>query len=188
MQLLRQIGALEPEPLFFANLGDFAGPGSLERHRWYAGLVDALPCPSISVVGNHDLDDATGWDNYATLHGPVNYSFRYCHTRFVVLHSEPGIRGEIDVPGIGTPEGTEGPRDEDLAFLDAELNAADEPHRVVLMHMPPHLGGHYAPHEDWDSSSVSASSSACCTHTMSSSCAALTGSHSTPMCTKAFAS
>jgi hypothetical protein len=57
--------------------------------------------------------------------------------------------GEVVVPGVGTPEGTAGPRDEALGFLDRALAAADEPHRVVLMHMPPNLGGHFAPHEEW---------------------------------------
>jgi hypothetical protein len=42
-----------------------------------------------------------------------------------------------------------GPRDEALAYLDATLAAADEPHRIVLTHAPPHLGGHYAPHPEW---------------------------------------
>ena len=46
-------------------------------------------------------------------------------------------------------DGTDGPRDDALAFLDRSLEAADEPHRVVLMHAPPYLAGHLAPHPDW---------------------------------------
>jgi hypothetical protein len=79
----------------------------------------------------------------------MNFDFAHGHTRFVVLHAEPGVVGQVEVPGGGTPEGTEGPRDEDLAFLEQSLEAADEPHRVVLMHMPPHLDGHFAPHPEW---------------------------------------
>ncbi|HYY75844.1 MAG TPA: metallophosphoesterase [Gaiellaceae bacterium] len=148
-QLSRQIGELDPRPAFFANLGDFAGPGTTERHEHYLRLVQDLPIPHICVVGNHDLDDADGWDTFERIHGPMNFAFSHGPTRFVALHAQPGITGQVEVPGTGTPEGTEGPRDEDLAFLERALETADEPHRVVLMHMPPFLDGHFAPHADW---------------------------------------
>ncbi|MGH2451990.1 MAG: metallophosphoesterase family protein, partial [Candidatus Limnocylindria bacterium] len=147
--LVSQIGALDPPPVFFANLGDFAGPGTVARHEHYLGLVEPLTIPNICVVGNHDLDDESGSDTFARIHGPANFDFAYGHTRFVAIHAQPGIAGVVEVPGAGTPEGTEGPRDEDLAFLEGSLGPADEPHRVVLMHMPPHLDGHFAPHADW---------------------------------------
>jgi hypothetical protein len=148
-ELLDQVGALDPLALFFANLGDFAGPGTGARHEHYLQLVEALPIPDVCVVGNHDLDDEEGWETFARIHGPANFDFAYGHARFITLHAQPGNVGEVEVPGEGTPEGTEGPRDEDLAFLERSLEAADEPHRVVLMHMPPHLDGHFAPHADW---------------------------------------
>ena len=146
-QLIRQVAALSPAPVFFVNLGDFAGPGTPARHERYVRAMDALPMPNLCVVGNHDLDDPGGWDTFERVHGPVNYQFAYGHTRFVAIHSEPGIVGrvEVRVPAEGLP----GPRAEDLAFLEAVLADATEPHRVVLMHMPPHLDGHFAPHADW---------------------------------------
>jgi 3',5'-cyclic AMP phosphodiesterase CpdA len=61
-QLLRQASALRPPPLFFANLGDFAGPGTPERHERYLQVVQGLPFPDVCVVGNHDLDDRGGAD------------------------------------------------------------------------------------------------------------------------------
>jgi hypothetical protein len=79
----------------------------------------------------------------------VNFEFAYGHTRFVAVHAQPGITGQVEVRGAGTPEGARGPREEDLAFLERSLEAADEPNRVVLMHMPPYLDGHFAPHADW---------------------------------------
>jgi hypothetical protein len=148
-QLVRQVAALDPRPLFFANLGDFAGPGTTARHEHYLRLVEPLPVPNVCVVGNHDLDDKGGPEAFERVHGPMNFHFGHGHTRFVVLDAAPGAPGEIQVPGYGTPEGTEGPRAEALAFLDETLAGADEPNRVVLMHMPPHLGGHLAPHADW---------------------------------------
>jgi len=148
-QLVGQVGGLDPAPVFFANLGDFAGPGTLARHEHYLRLVDPLRVPNVCVVGNHDLDDESGSDAFARVHGPANFQFAYGHTRFVAIDAAPGSVGEIDIPGAGTPEGTEGPREEALEFLVNALEAATEPHRVVLMHMPPHLDGHLAPHEEW---------------------------------------
>jgi hypothetical protein len=145
-QLLRQVARIEPPPVFFANLGDFAGPGTPDRHQDYLRLVDGLPVPNICVVGNHDLDDVGGPDAWSRVHGPMNFDFAYGNTHFVVIDGAPGGVGEIDVPVDGP---VEGPRDEALAFLERSLEAADAAHRVVLTHMPPHLGGHWEPHPEW---------------------------------------
>lgn len=155
-QLVAQVAALDPLPAFFANLGDFAGPGTPDRHERYLDLVAPLPVPDLCVVGNHDLDDAAGAETFERVHGPMNFTFAVEHTRFVAIHAEPGVVGQVDVPGIGTPEGTKGPSEEDLAFLDAALGAAAEPNSVVLMHMPPHMAGHYAPHPEWGFSRLEA--------------------------------
>src|SRR3954454_6575318 len=143
-QLVRQVAELEP--LFFVNLGDFAGPGTLVRHQAYLRLVEPLRIPNICVVGNHDLDDSRGWEAWEAVHGPMNFEFGHSHTRLVAIHaaSRPG-RHDVREP----PEAVEAPRQEDLEFLDSALDRAEEPNPIVLMHMPPHLGGHYAPHENW---------------------------------------
>src|SRR5215210_4433602 len=60
VQLLRQTASLRPAPVFFANLGDLAGPGLVERHRHYLELVSALPMPNVCLIGNHDLEHARG--------------------------------------------------------------------------------------------------------------------------------
>jgi hypothetical protein len=128
-QLLRQAAALQP--VFFANLGDFAGPGTPERHARYLELVDGLPMPDVCLVGNHDLDDPGGPDAWAQVHGPTNFQFAYGSTRFVAIDAPPA-------PGEAA-----------LAFLDGALAAASEPHKVVLMHGPPSFGGHFDPHPEW---------------------------------------
>ncbi len=142
-ELVAQVAALDPAPAFFANLGDFAGPGTPERHDDYLALVEPLGVPDVCVIGNHDLDDAAGWETFEHVRGPVNSHFGHGHTRFVLLHAAPGRVGEVE---IVEPEG---PREEDLAFLESVLAGADEPNRVVLMHMPPSLGGRFAPHAEW---------------------------------------
>jgi Calcineurin-like phosphoesterase len=139
-QLLRQTARLTPAPVFLANLGDFAGPGTRERHQHYLELVRDLPFPDLCVVGNHDLDDPGALEAWGRVHGPTNLSFAYGHTRFVAINSGAAVE---------TPQGTEGPDDDALAFLAQRLETAPEPHRVVLMHIPPHFGGRYAPHPEW---------------------------------------
>jgi hypothetical protein len=145
-QLLKQTARLRPAPLFFANLGDFAGPGTRARHEHYLQLVEELPVPDLCIVGNHDLEDPRAPDAWAQIHGPTNFQFAYGHTRFIAIDAAPGKVGEIVV---GTPEGTDGPDDEALAFLAHGLETATEPHRVVLMHIPPQFDGRYAPHPEW---------------------------------------
>jgi hypothetical protein len=138
--LVRQAGELDP--VFFANLGDFAGPGTPDRHERYLELVAPLPVPNVCLVGNHDLEDASGWDAWRAVHGTANFQFAYGGTRFVAID---GASGHAGAPYDTTPPDTAGPSVEALAFLDGALAAASEPHRVVLLHAPPHLDGHYAP-------------------------------------------
>jgi hypothetical protein len=133
-EMLRQMERLERRPLFLANLGDFSGPGTRDRHTQYLRLVESCSFPNLCVMGNHDMDDPTGWENFRSVHGPQNYRFAYGHTLFVALNCQPG---------------TEGLREDDLAYLESALSNDDHPHQVLLMHMPPHFGGHYAPHEEW---------------------------------------
>ena len=132
-QLLRQIAELRP--VFFAHLGDFAGPGTLERHHHYLRLVSGLRVPNVCLIGNHDLEDPSGGDAWSEVHGPRNFQFACGDTRFVAID---GASGPAD------PD-TAGPGPDALRYLDDALAAAAEPHRVVLLHAPPHLDGHYAP-------------------------------------------
>lgn len=147
-ELVRQVSELDPAPSFFANLGDFAGPGTRDRHEHYLGLIEPLPVPDICVLGNHELDAEEGLRSFSRLHGPANFEFAYGNTCFVVLRSVPGTVGQIDIPSEGPLAGL-GPRQEDLDFLAGTLERAGEPNRVILMHMPPSLGGHFAPHPEW---------------------------------------
>jgi hypothetical protein len=138
-QLLEQTARLRPAPVFFGHLGDFAGPGTRERHEHYLRLVERLPVPNVCIVGNHDLDDPGGPETWAQVHGPANFEFAYGHTRFIAIDGAPSE----------TPDGTDGPDDDALAFLAHSLEAATEPHRVVLMHCPPAFDGRFAPHPEW---------------------------------------
>ena len=97
---------------FLANLGDFAGPGTPERHEHYLGSSSDLPCPDICVVGNHDLDapGRPGGVDGGPRAGGVQ--LRGGRTRFVALDAAP--RGDAG-------RARRGRATEALAFLDATL-------------------------------------------------------------------
>jgi hypothetical protein len=85
-------------------------------------------------MGNHDMDDPRGWETFQQIHGPQNFQFVYGHTRFISLNCQPR---------------TNGLRDEDLDYLEESLRGDNHALRIVLMHMPPNLANHYAPHSEW---------------------------------------
>jgi hypothetical protein len=58
-QLVRQVAALRPAPVFFVNLGDFAGPGTPERHRHYLASIHRFERDR--WVGGGDWPRRGGW-------------------------------------------------------------------------------------------------------------------------------
>src|SRR3954452_24991932 len=68
-QLLRQTAELRPAPAFFVNLGDFAGPGTRERHERSLELAAPLPIPNVCLIGNHYLEDPCGAEAWSAVHG-----------------------------------------------------------------------------------------------------------------------
>lgn len=142
-QLLKQTARLRPAPIFFANLGDFAGPGTSDRHAHYLELARELSIPNVCMVGNHDLDAPDARETWSEVHGPTNFEFAYGNTRFIAIDAAPAEADEIGM------EGTSGPDEDALAFLAQRLATATEPNRVVLMHCPPHFEGRFAPHPEW---------------------------------------
>lgn len=109
-------------------------------------MARELPIPNLCIVGNHDLDDPNARATWAEIHGPANFEFAYGNTRFVAIDAAPGEVGEI---AIDPSQGTAGPDEHALTFLAHALETAPEPHRIVLMHCPPHLEGRFAPHPEW---------------------------------------
>lgn len=133
--LLEQMNKLRPKPLFMANLGDFAGPGAMDRHVHYLELVRDLNIPNLCVLGNHDRDNPIGWEAFENVHGPCNYSFAIGNTLFVVLNCQPrnGQRRDRNQPD----DYVNGPTEADLAYLEECLRRDTHPVRFLMMHQPP---------------------------------------------------
>ena len=134
-EMLDQMQRIKPAPIFFVHLGDFAGPGTIERHDHYLQMADRLAFPNICVIGNHEHDDPVGLKNFQKIHGSTNFSFAYGHTRFVAIRTHK--------------QQPRGPRVNDLIFLEESLQDDDHPNKIVFMHAPPYLDDHYEPHGDW---------------------------------------
>src|SRR3954463_15406400 len=121
-ELLRQVA--EARPVFFANLGDFAGPGTVERHERYLELVCGLGVPNVCLIGNHDLEDPRGGEAWTAVHGPRNFQFGHGSTRFVAIDGASGQAGPL---GDTTPPDTAGPGAAPPRVLDAALAPAPPP-------------------------------------------------------------
>jgi hypothetical protein len=134
-ELLSQAERRQPRPAFIVHLGDFAGPGTVDRHQHYLRQVaETTTLPNVCVMGNHDGDAPDALETFVRIHGDRNFSFAYGDALFVAL---------------GRDSATGGPAASDLAFLEHRLADSDHAVRVVVTHQPPHLDGHYAPHADW---------------------------------------
>ena len=131
-QLLRQTAEIRPTPVFFANLGDFAGPGSPERHRQYLELVASLAVPNLCLVGNHDLEDSRGPEAWTAVHGPMNFHFAYGNTRFVAIDGASGrvvlMHSPPHLDGYYAPQPECGFQQGEPEFLDI-IRRHDEPGR-----------------------------------------------------------
>lgn len=136
--MLKRMETLDPKPDFMINLGDFAGGGAEHGHHNYFRLVDGLSFPNICVIGNHDTDHRTGWDNYQRIHGAPNFQFSYGNTQFVALCDQGGK----------TYERPYGLWQEELDYLESALRDSTHPTKIVMMHVPPYLDDHYAVYPD----------------------------------------
>ena len=69
---------------FVAVAGDISDYGLIRELRWMHDKLRHLRVPYLTVIGNHDLA-ANGRQNYQEVYGPLNYSFRYADTQFVLV-------------------------------------------------------------------------------------------------------
>ena len=172
----------EAEPVFFANLGDFAGPG-------HARAARALPAARRAAAGAERLRDRQPRPRRSERAGRVGRDPRAERTSLrprphPLRRARRRARRGRRARG-GDEEGVAGPREEALAFLDRTLEAAAEPHRVVLMHAPPASAAGSRRTPSGASTCARPSSSSSCAATASRSSAAPTPCSSTTTSTTA---
>ncbi len=88
-KLLDQIQK-EKEVAFLLHTGDMVSPGIERNYRRFAKMIEPLPFPFFSVLGNHDVY-LGGRKNYANYFGNSHYYFDYGNARFIVLDNAEGI-------------------------------------------------------------------------------------------------
>jgi 1,2-diacylglycerol 3-alpha-glucosyltransferase len=107
---------------FLIDTGDLVGYGSRENFEAFAALMTDFPLPYYPVPGNHDQDEDGSLDNYLEFSGApaLRYSFDVQNVHFTMANFSSPILGE-----------------EELAWIDADLAASEQPLKMVCVHYPP---------------------------------------------------
>ncbi len=114
----------QPGIAFMLVAGDISDFGLAREMRWVDEKLRKLTVPYLTVVGNHDLV-GNGRAAYQHVFGPLNYSFVYGDTKFVLVDTngrEYNFNGQVP----------------DLNWLRPQLATLDGARRqVVVSHVPP---------------------------------------------------
>ncbi|NVO33376.1 metallophosphoesterase family protein [Hymenobacter lapidiphilus] len=117
----------QPGIQFMLISGDISDFGLGREMRWIDNELRKMKVPYLTVIGNHD-HVANGREAYQEIFGPLNYSFVYADTKFVLIDTnsrEYNFNGRVpDVPW--------------LRGQLADLNGASR--SVVISHVPPQDG------------------------------------------------
>ena len=127
------------DPDFVVTIGDMI-QGYADAETWlaqaaeYKSIMHRLNAPWYPVAGNHDLyarphTDAGHRALYREHFGPLHYSFTHRFAHFVVLWTDESMR-------FDDPARTQNVSPEQLAWLEADLAAADADRVFVFMHHP----------------------------------------------------
>lgn len=113
----------QPGIQFMVVSGDISDFGLGREMRWVDDQLRQLKVPYLTVIGNHD-HVANGRDAYQEIFGPLNYSFTYGDTKFILADTngrEYNFNGRIP----------------DMDWVTPQLRATDTRRHVVLSHVPP---------------------------------------------------
>jgi 3',5'-cyclic AMP phosphodiesterase CpdA len=107
---------------FLIHTGDMVDYGSRKNFVAFQELMADFPLPFYPVPGNHDRDDDGSLTPYVEFSGApaTHYSFDVDPVHFTMVNSATGHLGE-----------------EELAWLDRDLAATEQPVKIVASHYPP---------------------------------------------------
>ena len=103
----------QPGIQFMVVSGDISDFGLAREMRWVDDQLRQLKVPYLTVIGNHD-HVANGRDAYQEIFGPLNYSFVYGDTKFILADTngrEYNFNGRIP----------------DMDWVTPQLRATDSP-------------------------------------------------------------
>jgi predicted phosphodiesterase len=117
LSILPDIIAQNPD--FMVMNGDFTNGGLPMEYDHAASVLESLPFPVYTTVGNHDVWNS-GERFYAKYFGPEYYAFSYRGVHFILLDSARGFLGQRQ-----------------LSWLRSQLDDARDRTVILLSHIPP---------------------------------------------------
>lgn len=103
--------------------GDISDFGMAREMWWVDDQLRKLKIPYLTVVGNHD-QVGNGREAYKAVFGPLNYSFIYGDTKFIMTDTngrEYNFNGRIP----------------DMGWVNEQLRDNSTRRHVVISHVPP---------------------------------------------------
>ncbi|MFW9915273.1 MAG: metallophosphoesterase [Candidatus Thorarchaeota archaeon] len=104
---------------FVLHGGDLTRDGTAEEFQELVPILEKLSIPLFVTPGNHDIRSG-GTQAYEKLFGPTNYTFDFGHCHFVMLDTSKETLTE-----------------EQLDWLNNDLDLSDKPLKFVFTHTPP---------------------------------------------------
>ncbi|GGG39473.1 metallophosphoesterase family protein [Hymenobacter glacieicola] len=108
---------------FMLVAGDISDFGFGREMRWVDDHLHKLKVPYLTVIGNHD-SVGNGRKAYEKIFGPLNYSFTYADTKFILADTngrEYNFDGKIP----------------DMSWVNKELRDTSTRRHVIISHIPP---------------------------------------------------
>lgn len=107
---------------FLIDTGDMVSVSTQKNWSAFQQLMAGFPLPFYPAPGNHDVDSDDSLDNFVRYSGAPaeEYSFDVGTVHFVVANSALGVLHK-----------------KQLAWIDEDLSASDQPVKMVILHYPP---------------------------------------------------
>jgi hypothetical protein len=107
---------------FLIDTGDLVSVGTQKNWSAFQQLMAGFPLSFYPAPGNHDVDSDGSLDNFVQYSGAPaeEYSFDAGTVHFVVANSALGVLHK-----------------KQLAWIDEDLTASDQPVKMVILHYPP---------------------------------------------------
>ena len=109
-----------PDVDFVLFVGDLTEHGLQQEFLWVKKELDDLKVPVLTVIGNHD-GISNGGRIYQRMFGPLNYTFIYRDTQFIMWNNNPYEFGAPDLDWLRTQVG-------------------GHYRNVIVSHQPPYAG------------------------------------------------
>jgi Icc protein len=113
----------QPGVQFLLVAGDISDFGMAREMQWVDDELRKLTIPYLTVIGNHD-QVGNGRKAYETVFGPLNYSFVYGDTKFIMTDTngrEYNFNGRIP----------------DMPWVRQQLQDNSVRRHVIISHVPP---------------------------------------------------